>query len=118
MGGQEREAFFEEMITGGGINAIKFPRRGKQRKVLLTLRFVGGAGAGARAGGGQGRDNNHARDVGSSFAAQQSFRLASPQAFAGSKSTMFGKGELLFFFVILEDKMIGGKREEKEERVF
>lgn len=38
---QEREALFEKMISGPGITATKFPRRGKPRTVVLTLALPG-----------------------------------------------------------------------------
>lgn len=34
---QDREALFEKMMSGPGIPATKFPRRGKPRSVVLTL---------------------------------------------------------------------------------
>ncbi|CAM9625490.1 unnamed protein product [Ectocarpus fasciculatus] len=43
---QDREALFEKMMSGPGIPATKFPRRGKPRSVLLTLVRPSGSSSG------------------------------------------------------------------------
>lgn len=48
---QDREALFENMISGPGIAATKFPRRGRPRDVVLTLVLPGHQGAAAGEGG-------------------------------------------------------------------
>ncbi|CAN0270453.1 unnamed protein product [Ectocarpus sp. 8 AP-2014] len=76
---QDREDLFENMMSGPGIPATKFPRRGKPRNVVLTLVRPGGSSSSGGGGGGGGGRGGGVGGV-TSFSS-----TASPSMFGGSE---------------------------------